>query len=190
MQVKSILMYGEIDGCQFEVPAYLYVIHHGSLPLATYVTFLPGGSLHGQTRLSRLARLIPNDRSELRMLAQRDIDVDDDVICHRVRVADDFLYVRNESARKCCEERRKYFRLLEIINAINFPRMLIVCEKNWWSYIDCNLNFGSVNKLIPKQNYINLSCRAKCFCISCIFISDGLWIWLKRKNILTQINIQ
>lgn len=57
VQVKSVLMYGEIDGRQFEVLAYLYVIHHGSLPLATYVTFLRGGSLHGQTRLSSLQGL-------------------------------------------------------------------------------------------------------------------------------------
>lgn len=54
----------------------------------------------------KLARLIPNDRSELRMFAQRDIDANDDVICHRVHDVDDFLYVWNESTTKCCEKTR------------------------------------------------------------------------------------
>lgn len=54
----------------------------------------------------KLARLRLNDRPELRMLAQRDVDADGDVICHRVHDVDDFLYVWHESTTQYIARKR------------------------------------------------------------------------------------
>lgn len=93
--VESVAVHDvRIKRRRYEVCAYLYVIHHGSLPLVTYVAFLPVGSL--QHAVGRVCQATVSDGRESRTPAPRTSRYAD-AIRHRVSEdVDDFMRAQDE----------------------------------------------------------------------------------------------